>query len=274
MKIGIIGVNKISKFYAIIFAEYGHQVIFYENSSPINNWSIEKLILEKNFYERYIKDLKVFKEIHAEDIKLEIIEKFFLKENKINEKFVYVKDYSYQNSFNFERIPNIEIVQLNSTSINQIKMTEDLLIVDTPDFNLLKQIDLIKLNNWISIYITANNEDYNQNFQITKNGKYSIFGINENQCTEIFVNTKENNKNEVLKIIKKIYPNYKIEDEQHITKYDKYSYKNIAIINTALVEYNNPYRDYSLLLQIIENTQDKKIFSKLDIYSDIKRQVI
>lgn len=272
MKIGIIGLNEVSKFYSIIFSQYGHQVIIYESSSPMNNWSIEKIILEENFYNSYIKDLSIFKRITVEPINIEINERFFLKETKTNDKFVYIKDYLYTEDFNFNKIPNIEIVALNSNSINQIKMTEDILIVDTPDNNLLQQIDLIKLNNWISLYIQIPNN--NQNFQITKEGKYSIFGINEKEYMEIFINTKEINKKEVLKIINKKFSAYKIMDEQKIQKYDKYAYKNIAIINTALVECNNPYRDYSLLFQIIQNTEDKKIFSKLDIYSDIKRQVI
>lgn len=272
MRIGIIGVNRISKFYAIVLSQYGHQIILYENPSPINNLSVEKIILEEKFFNTYIKTLPIFKNIEYKTVNFEIVEKLFFKEKVINENFIYVNKYEYKEDFNFEKIPNIEVVSMNSGSINQIKMMEDILIIDTPDNNLLQQIDLIKLNNWSSLYIQAPKQE--KNFQITKEGKFSIFGIEEEEYMEIFVNTKEINKREVLNLISKKCKTYKIMDEQRIQKYDNYSYKNVAIINTALVECNYPYRDYSLLFQIIQNTENKKIFSQLDIYSDIKSQVI
>lgn len=272
MKIGIIGVNKISKFYAIILAQLKHQVIMYENPSPINNFTVDKIILEENFFNSFIKPLAIFKKLETNKIDINVIEKHFFKEVSLKENFIELKNYEYTDDFQFEKIPNLEIVPLNSTSVNQIKLMEDILILDTPDYNILEQLDLVKLNNWIAIYIESEKND--NNFQITKEGKYSIFSINEENKKTIFINTKERNKKEVMKIIKNKIGNYRVVDEQSISKYDSYAYKNIAIINTALVEYNYPYRDYSLLVQIIENTEAKKIFSNLDIYSDIKSQVI
>lgn len=273
MKIGILGVNKVSKFYAIILSQYNHNVIMYQSESPINNFAVEKIILEKNFYETYIKDLKIFKCLNIEDIEFEVTEKFLIKENKVKENFVYLKSYEYIEGFNFEKIPNIEISPLNSASINQIKMMEDILIIDTPNPDILKQLDLIKLNGWTSLYMQAEVSE-EKNFQITKEGQYSIFAVQEKDYLEIFINSKQRNKSQIMKILNKKVKNIKILDEQEIQKYDSYAYKNMAIINTALVETNNPYRDYSLLVQIIQNTDCKKIYSNLDIYSDIKSQVI
>lgn len=272
MKIGIIGINEISKFYAVIFSKYDHQVILYEEVSPKNNLTIDKIICEENFFNTYIKDLNIFKSLKYEIINFEVTEKFFIKENNVKNNYIYIKEYLYKEEFNFDKIPNIEIVELNSNSINQIKMMEDVLIIDTPNQDLLMQMNLIKLNNWESLYLQT--EKQANNFQITKEGKYSIFGVNEENYMEIFINTKSINKKEVLKIISKKCKSYRILDDQKIQKYDTYAYKNVAIINTALVEYNNPYRDYSLLFQIIHNSENKKIYSNLDIYSDIKSHVI
>lgn len=274
MNIGIIGINKISKFYAVILSQYGHNIIMYENESPINNLAVEKFILEKSFYDTYIKTLPIFKSLSTESIHIEVTEKLFFKENKVLENFIHIKNYEYIDEFNFEKIPNVEIVQLNSESINHIKMREDILIVDTPDKNLLQQMNLIKLNHWTSLYLQAETPHNTMGFQITKQGKYSIFGLMNNDYMEVFVNAKQRNKKEVINLLSKKFKDIKLLDEQEIQKYDNYSYKNIAIINTALVECNYPYRDYSLLIQIIQNTDSKKIFSNLDIYSDIKSQVI
>lgn len=275
MNIGIIGINKVSEFYAMIFSQYGHNVIMYDYTSIINNFAIEKMIFEKGFFEKYIKSLSIFKELIYEESDFEIGENFLFKEVNINEKFIKLKSFEYIEDFNFYKIPNLEIVQLKLESINQIKMMEDILILDTPDKNLLNQIDLIRFNNWISIYIKV--KDNKSEFQITKENSYSISGINDKddkESMDIFINCQKRRKKEVLKIISKKFKNYEILDEQEIPKYNKYAYKNIAIINTALLEYNYPYRDYSLLFQIIETSTEQKVFSSLDIYSDIKSKVI
>lgn len=283
MKIGIIGVNKISIFYAIILSQYGHEVILYSNdhidnnneiakTDNINHLSVDRILLEENFFNTYIKNLPIFKKIDFENIEFTIIEKFFFKEVKLKEKFIEIINYEYIEDFNFLKIPNIEIVSLNSKSINQMKMMEDILILDSIDEDIIKQLDIIKNNNWLSIYIEADKND--KSFQITKEGKYSIFAINNKDKQTIFINTLKRHKQEVLKNVKKITNNYKVIKEESIIKYDKYAYKNIAIVNTGLMEYNYPYRDYSLLVQIIQKTEPKKIFASLDIYSDIKSQVI
>lgn len=272
MKIGIIGVNKISTFYATILSQYGHEVILYDNTNSTNHLSVEKILLEENFFNTYIKNLSIFKNIHFQDIDMTIIEKYIFKKVEVKEKFIEIKNYEYKEDFNFLKIPNVEIVPLNSKSITQIKMMEDILILDTNDNDIIKQLDLIKNNNWLCLYIEADKSI--ENFQITKEGKYSILGLIDENKQIIFVNTTKSKKREVLKIIDRKVTNYKIIQQENISKYDKYAYKNIAIVNTALMEYNYPYRDYSLLIQIIQKTEPKKIYANLDIYSDIKSQVI
>lgn len=272
MKIGIIGVNKISKFYAIIFSQYGHEVILYESDSPTNSLAVERILLEENFFTSYIKDLSIFEMIEYIHFNLSITEKYLFKKSVVDEKFVEIKNYKYTNDFNFDKLPNVEIVPLNSKSINQIKMMEDILILDSPDSDIINQLDLSYLNDWIAIYIEADKNS--ENFQITKQGKYSILALENEKNKTIFINTVKRKKKEVLKLISKMTNNYKIINEEKIIKYDKYAYKNIAIVNTALLEYNYPYRDYSLLFQIIQKTEPKKVFANLDIYSDIKSQVI
>lgn len=272
MKVGIIGVNKISEFYSIVLAQSGHQIIMYENGVDINEFSVDRFILEENFFNKFIKTLDIFKELEIKKFEIKVIEKYFFKESSVKESFVEIINYEYKDEFQLDKIPNIDIVELNSLSVNQIKLMEDILIIDTDDKNMLNQLGLIKLNNWISIQIETENTE--ENFQITKKGKYSIFSINEENKKKIFINTKERNKKEVLKIIESKFIKYQIIYESKISKYDSFAYKNVAIINNALMEYNYPHRDYSLLIQIIQNTNPKKIFYNLDIYSDIKSQVI
>ena len=111
----------------------------------------------------------------------------------------------------------------------------------------------------------------NKNIQITKSEKYSLFFSESNNA---YVNFNKTQKRNILKILDKNFPGYKIIEEKEIKKFNTYSYKNMLIINSSLEEFNNPYRDYSLIFQIIEISNAKNIYSNLDIYSDIKSKVI
>ena len=272
MRIAIIGLNQISKFYAIILAVYGHEILIYETDTKNTVSSVKDIIIEKDFFNNFIKPLKIFKNFIYKETEIEVVEKFLIKENIKKEKFLIIDDIVYVDDFMFDKIPNLEVITLKTDSINQIKMMEDLLIIDTNNEILLNQLDLVKKNNWLSIKINSN--EITNDFQITKEGKYSIFGIFNHEKMNIFINFKKESKKEILKIISKKFKNYKIENEFSIKKYNNYSYKNIAIINNALEEFNFGYRDYSLLMQIIQNTESKKVYSNLDIYSDIKSKVI
>jgi hypothetical protein len=115
-------------------------------------------------------------------------------------------------------------------------------------------------------------ENNNSNLQITKSEKYSLFSIEKNKT--IYINLNKTQKKNIHKLLKKNFNDYKIVEELEIKKFNTYTYKNMLIINSSLEEFNNPYRDYSLVFQIIEMSNSKNIYSNLDIYSDIKSKVI
>jgi len=269
MRIGIIGLNEISIFYGIVLSQHNHEIIFYKDSSSKTSFTINEFLLEEEFFNKHIKKLNLFESLEFENIDLNIVEKFLFKEETQKNKFIKILNYKFKPQYSLEKIPNVETVEMKTTSLNQIKLMEDILILDTRNQELIKQLDLIKFSNWLSLEIEVND---GKNLQITKSEKYSIFS-SENKKT-VYINTNRTQKKKVLKIISNNFKDYKIISEKEIKKFNTYAYKNMLIINSSLEEYNNPFRDYSLIFQIIEISNNKNIYSNLDIYSDIKGKVI
>lgn len=269
MRIGIIGLNEISAFYGIVFSQYKHEIIFYKNFSSKTVFTIDEFILEEEFFNKFISNLNIFEELDIEKFSLTTKENFLFKENENKDNFIKIKKYKIKKEYSLEKIPNIEVVDMKTTSLNQIKLMEDILILDTTDKDLIKQLDLIKFSNWLSLEIEVNDS---KNLQITKSEKYSIFSL-ENE-KNVYINVNRTQKKKVLNIISSNFKDYKIIFEKEIKKFNTYAYKNMVIINSSLEEFNNPYRDYSLIFQIIEVSNEKNIYSNLDIYSDIKSKVI